>query len=165
MKYLSELTVSSFYSKVSGKILENRYLHPKYQPLKYITPFMTLMVISLGKMLSFGQIELFIGSDFQSFWNSFQNIPTLELMIMNKRSISKQQIDLHSNNFRYIDSFLTFWFYWSSKTHRFVWPAILYLLAVAFLLKILLLKLKPVLKKPAYVVIFEKVGATEVNNQ
>lgn len=109
-------------------------------------------------MLAFGQIELFIESDFEPFLKSFLTIPTFVLSI-NMSSISKEQIDisLDSNCIKYLDKNLETWFYWSFEAHRLLWPKILYILLVIFFLKIVqIYQFKHVPENPKYLAILEK---------
>ena len=95
-------------------------------------------------MLLLGQTELFLKSDFKSFWKSLLAVPTIVELERVVGPISKEQIShaLQSNEIKYkiYDAFwpLTSFF---STTLPFVWPVIFHTHVAIILLQILVLRL------------------------
>lgn len=110
--------------------------------------FLALQSIVGGKMLALGQLELFVKSDFNSFWNSLLTVPTTIELEKETGFISKELIGHapHSNELRYLHESLVELFSLPIAGRFVFWPTVLYILTATFLLKILFLSLLTKLK-------------------
>lgn len=101
--------------------------------LKFIGGFLAITIIALNKMLGFGQTELFMKSDFSTFWNNLLTIPSFGIELS---SFSIHQFDhsLYSNGVTYQNILLRGLLIVSTKAYRLFWPTLFCLMIATFLI-------------------------------